>query len=151
MGHTFFTSIHLHLLFLGLILIWLLRKNENLAFVTILATMTSVYSYLYIQLQGIETPVLLSWQLSVPQVIDYLSRVHFPTYTHIPPFFAGILIAYALETRLHLFKVSLNITKICPKFKLILYFKFPIETGPWHLFDDCLNTLRNCFLFASNS
>lgn len=87
-------------------LILLLRKSELIAYSTVILSSSIIYFTLFNQVQGIETPVLLSWQLSVPQVVDYLERVHFPTYTHVPPFFAGIIIAHLLQNKRFLFNVS---------------------------------------------
>ena len=96
-GHTFFTSANLQLMFLGLLTIHLLHKNKMLGI--IFAVSCSIVSLvkLFFALEGVKTPVLLSPNMKFPDSANYLMRVHFPTYPHIPCFFVGLLTCFFLK------------------------------------------------------
>lgn len=96
-GHTFFTSSSFHLLILGMVCIRVIRQNWKVGISLTILLNSFIYIRLFSSLQGIRTPLLMSKDMTTPNGVDYLMRVHFPTYTHIPGYLSGIWTSYVLH------------------------------------------------------
>lgn len=96
-GHMFFTSVNLQLTILGLFLIHILHKNKKAGLVLSALLFIGTFVKLFIELEGVKAVVLLTVDMKYADSVNYLLRVHFPTYPHIPCFLVGIVVSYLLK------------------------------------------------------
>ena len=105
--HTFFSSVYLHLLALGIPLVYLLLRKKKLAIIIIISSASLCYWFIFLSAKSLKRPTLFTRSSHTRDMIEYGEKIHMPTYTYIPLFLAGIISAFSVHSNNSFYSVSL--------------------------------------------
>lgn len=103
-GYMFMTSVTIQLLVIGLFLIYLLsRRPKTGVSICFLVFVSSVYK-LYQDSKKLSAPVAFTSPFSIPHIKEFFYVAHFPLTTHLIGYTSGLILTFALENGLRIYK-----------------------------------------------